>query len=128
LLRSKNVEVVIDVRQLPLSRKRGFSKRQLSKSLGRARMDYFHFVNLGTPKVLREQLRNGGSLGDYTKEYNRVMQEQTVWVDELVSLAAMRRICLLCFERDATRCHRSLVAREMELRSKGKLRVEHITY
>jgi uncharacterized protein (DUF488 family) len=129
LLRSREVEVVVDVRQIPLSRKPGFSKHHLSGSLENAEIEYRHVVNLGAPKRLREKLRSGGSWWEYIKGYNVVLQREVEWVDELVSLAATRRICLLCFERNAAECHRSLIAREMEQRSNGlKLKVEHISY
>jgi uncharacterized protein (DUF488 family) len=129
LLRSRAVEIVVDVREIPLSRKPGFSKYNLSGSLESAGIEYRHIVNLGTPKKLREKLRRGGSWGEYITGYNVVLQREVEWVDELVSLAATRRICLLCFERNAAECHRSLIAREMEQRSNGlKLRVEHISY
>jgi uncharacterized protein (DUF488 family) len=129
LLRSRDVEIVVDVRAIPLSRKPGFSKNQLGNSLERAGIEYRHVVNLGAPKRLREKLRAGGSWWEYIKGYNIVLQRELESVDELVTLAATRRICLLCFERDAKECHRSLIAAEMEKRSNGlKLRVEHIGY
>lgn len=129
LLRSREVQIVVDVRQIPLSRKPGFSKNQLSTTLENAGIEYRHVVSLGAPKRLREKLRNGGSWWDYIKGYNVVLKREVEWIDELVSLAATRRICLLCFERDAQQCHRSLVAREMENRSNGlKLKVEHLKY
>jgi uncharacterized protein (DUF488 family) len=129
LLRSREVEIVVDVRQIPLSRKPGFSKHHLCGSLENAGMGYRHAVNLGAPKRLREKLRRGGSWSEYIKGYNVVLQREVESIDELVSLAATRRICLLCFERDAAECHRSLIAQEMEKRSNGlKLKVEHISY
>jgi uncharacterized protein (DUF488 family) len=129
LLRSREIEIVVDVRQVPLSRKPGFSKNQLGATLENAGIDYRHVVNLGAPKRLRERLRRGGSWWEYIKGYNVVLQREIEWVDELVALAATRRICLLCFERNANECHRSLIAREMERRSNGlKLRVDHISY
>jgi uncharacterized protein (DUF488 family) len=129
LLRSREVEILIDVREVPLSRKPGFSKYHLSASLENAGIEYRHIVNLGAPKRLRERLRNGGSWWEYVKGYNVVLQKEVELIDELVALAATKRICLLCFERSAAECHRSLVAREMEQRSNGlKLKVEHISY
>jgi uncharacterized protein (DUF488 family) len=129
LLRSRDIEIVVDVREIPLSRKPGFSKNQLSATLENAGIEYRHVVNLGAPKRLRERLRNGGTWWEYIKGYTVVLQREVEWVDHLVSLAAARRICLLCFERNAAECHRSLIAREMELRSNRlKLKVEHMSY
>ncbi|PYJ68778.1 MAG: hypothetical protein DME75_12325 [Verrucomicrobia bacterium] len=60
---------------------------------------------------------------------SRLAAREVRWIDELVTLAATRRICLLCFERNPGECHRSLIAREMEQRSNGlNLKVEHISY
>jgi uncharacterized protein (DUF488 family) len=129
LLRDRDVDIVVDVREIPLSRKPGFSKHQLSAALEKAGIDYRHVVALGAPKKLRERLRQGGSWFQYIKGYNLVLEKQTEAIDELVALAATRRICLLCFERNASECHRSLIAREMEIRSNGlKLKVDHISY
>jgi uncharacterized protein (DUF488 family) len=129
LLRSREIEILIDVRAIPLSRKPGFSKYHLSATLANAGIEYRHVVNLGAPKRLRERLRSGGTWWEYIKGYNVVLQREVQCIDELVLLAATRRICLLCFERDAAECHRSLIAREMERRSNGlKLKVEHIFY
>ncbi|QJX02842.1 DUF488 domain-containing protein [Alcanivorax sp. IO_7] len=43
------VDQVIDVRQYPISRKRGFSKTALSKCLAGAGIDYCHLRELGCP-------------------------------------------------------------------------------
>jgi uncharacterized protein (DUF488 family) len=129
LLRSREVQVVVDVRAVPLSRKPGFSKNALSASLEAAGIDYLHVVRLGAPKQLRDALRATGSWWNYVKGYTTLLMSRTAEVDELVTLAARRRICLLCFERDSAQCHRSLIAREMEMRSCGlKLTVDHIKY
>jgi len=76
LLRSHEVEIVIDVRQIPLSRKPGFSKYHLSTTLENAGIEYHHVVNLGAPKRLRERLHNGGSWWQYSKGYNLVLQRE----------------------------------------------------
>jgi uncharacterized protein (DUF488 family) len=129
LLREREVEVVVDVRAVPLSRKRGFSKKQLGAALEAAGIEYHHVVALGAPKRLRDGLRAGGSWWEYVKGYTACLKKVLSEVDDLVTLAATRRICLLCFERNAAECHRSLIAHEMERRSAGlKLQVEHIKY
>ena len=48
-LRAAGVAQVIDVRQLPLSRRAGFSKRQLAAGLAEAGIGYVHLRALGTP-------------------------------------------------------------------------------
>ena len=49
-LREEGIACVIDVRDLPQSRRAGFSKRQLAASLEEAGIAYVHLKALGTPK------------------------------------------------------------------------------
>lgn len=49
-LRSAGVDVVVDVRLTPISRKRGFSKRSLAEHLESAGIRYEHLRALGNPK------------------------------------------------------------------------------
>lgn len=128
-LQANGVEMVVDVRDMPLSRKRGFSKNQLQELLSEADIDYLHVKALGAPKEIRDPLRAGGSWWDYVKGYSRVLRAQAAEVDALVKLSREKRICLLCFERNPAECHRSLVAREMKQRAKElPVQVEHIRY
>jgi uncharacterized protein (DUF488 family) len=58
-LKSAGVEVVIDVRAVPSSRRAGFSKTILAGSLHDAGIDYVHLRALGTPKPGRDAARKG---------------------------------------------------------------------
>jgi len=79
--------------------------------------------------MIRDRLRDNGSWYEYVKGYEKILAQRTEDVMLLIEHAKDRRICLLCFERKAEECHRSLVAREMEKRGNGSnLRVEHIRY
>ena len=49
VLKAHNVGKLIDVRQLPLSRRRGFSKTALAKSLATKRIAYCHIRSAGNP-------------------------------------------------------------------------------
>src|SRR5689334_24936877 len=57
LLVSHGVEQLIDVRQLPFSRKPDFSKKRLTAHLASVGIAYTHLAALGTPKPLRDELR-----------------------------------------------------------------------
>lgn len=128
-LQSNGVEMIVDVRDMPLSRKRGFSKNQLQELLAEVDIEYLHVKPLGAPKEIRDPLRAGGSWWEYIKGYERVLKKQAAEIDALIKLAREKRICLLCFERNPAECHRSLVAREMELRAgDSPVQVEHIRY
>jgi uncharacterized protein (DUF488 family) len=127
LLKKHAVEMVVDVRDLPLSRKKGFSKHQLEAFLREAGIDYHHAKALGAPQELRHQLIATGMWHDYVKGFNLVLAQRGAEIDELIALVQKKRICLLCFERDPAVCHRSLIAKEVEKRCE-KIRIHHIRY
>jgi uncharacterized protein (DUF488 family) len=49
-LRSAGIRRLIDVRELAISRRRGFAKRALSGALADADIEYVHLRGLGDPK------------------------------------------------------------------------------
>lgn len=111
LLRA-GVSTVVDVRDLPLSRKRGFSKNGLRSALGENGLEYVHCRALGAPKPLRDALRQGGSWSQYTIGYEAVLNANQDAIAELArQVEGGDSIALLCFEADERTCHRSLVAR-----------------
>lgn len=128
-LQEHRIGRVVDVRQLPLSRKRGFSKTPLRKMLQEAGIDYFHARELGVPKPLRQQRKGGCSWADYARQYAVVLDAHPAEIDALITMAATHSICLLCFERDPLQCHRSLVVDRMQkVAEKAALKVDHIRY
>jgi len=127
LLTRNRVEVVVDVRKTPLSRKKGFSKNQLQGALSENGIRYVHVAALGAPKEIRDRLHSDGTWWEYVKAYEKVLESRRAELLDLVELASSQRACLLCFERDPSACHRSLVAREMTRLGNGRhLQVCHI--
>src|SRR5690625_1157299 len=125
-LRHAGVQTVIDVRELPLSRKRGFSKKALGSALEREGIHYEHMRCLGAPKSLRKALHSGGSWAAYKEGYQTVLIRNKEILSELADRAAEDEVmALLCFERDANRCHRSLVANAVSEIS-GRLTIQHL--
>ena len=59
LLRDAQVERVIDVRELPISRRRGYAKTALSESLAQEGIEYVHMRGLGNPKPFRDLYKSG---------------------------------------------------------------------
>jgi uncharacterized protein (DUF488 family) len=59
LLELMQVQVLVDVRLNPLSRKRGLSKRKLAEALAAKRIEYVHEPLLGNPRENREGFSNG---------------------------------------------------------------------
>jgi uncharacterized protein (DUF488 family) len=110
-LTQAGVRLLIDVRAVPISRKPGFSKRQLAAGLDEAGISYVHLQALGTPKPGRDAVRSGHPerMVPIFMEHMRADRPQA----ELAQASLLAReccACLLCFERDPAHCHRTLVA------------------
>ena len=113
-LKAAGVRLLIDVRALPLSRKRGFSKNGLRERIEREGMKYVHLAALGDPKEGREAAR-AGHFSRFRTIYSRHLakaepQEQ---LRELCALVKEQPSCLMCFERDPTECHRLIIASQL---------------
>ena len=109
-LRDAGVELLADIRFLPLSRRRGFSKSSLKAAAEEAGIMYRHFKQLGTPAEGREAARRGDHAG-LARVYAGQLElpEAMVQMGELREIAQDKRVALLCYERDAAECHRSLL-------------------
>lgn len=109
-LEAAGVERVIDVRALRLSRRPGFSKSPLRAAMAEAGIDYVHLKPLGTPAEGRSAAKRGDRA-----TLERVYDGQLALPEAIVAAEAMKRLAaekpsaLLCFERDPSSCHRTLL-------------------
>ena len=110
-LLAHKVKTVMDVRELPLSRKKGFSKSAFSEALTRAGIAYVHAPALGCPKDIRDRYKRDQDWAAYTKSFLSYIDTQDAQLRELVKLARSTTVCLVCFEADYTLCHPTYVAR-----------------
>jgi uncharacterized protein (DUF488 family) len=110
-LRNAEVAVLLDVRDRPISRRPGFSKRQLAAAIDEAGMRYVHLAALGTPPE--------GRLAARRREWERfwaivddklARPEAEVDLERVAEIAAAAPSCLLCYEADWRACHRSRIA------------------
>jgi uncharacterized protein (DUF488 family) len=120
-----HVKVLADVRLTPLSRKPGLSKNGLAVRLCEAGIDYMHLSELGNPRDNRDAFRRGDPAA--VARYRAVLRtsEGQAALEKLVRLATYQRVALMCFERDAAECHRSMVA-EAVLSSGTMSQVVHL--
>jgi uncharacterized protein (DUF488 family) len=124
-LKVAGVEILVDIRELPQSRKRGFSKKSLSEALESAGIAYKHVRALGDPKPGREAARRGDM-----KEFKRIFNQHLSGdlaqsaLKDVIGIASDLSSCLLCYERDPDTCHRKIVAKSMAAQSSFK--VNHI--
>jgi uncharacterized protein (DUF488 family) len=109
-LAGAGTEVLADIRYLPLSRRPGFSKSALAAAARAAGIEYRHIKPLGTPAEGRAAARRGDH-AELARVYAGQLElpEALAAMAELRDLAEEKRVALLCYERDAAACHRSLL-------------------
>lgn len=109
-LMAAGVERVIDVRALPLSRRPGFSKTTLAATLRAAGIDYVHLKALGTPKAGRDAAKKGDrAMLEAVYAGQLELPEAQAQAAIMLDLATEAPSALLCYERDPTHCHRTLL-------------------
>lgn len=110
-LQAASVRLLIDVRELPISRRKGFAKGALSAALNSAGIGYLHLKGLGDPKPGRDAARAGDHAG-FLKVFGAHLLSLPAQLDLGVAAghAAAGGACLMCYERDHAGCHRKLVA------------------
>lgn len=113
-LQGAGVAVLADVRALPVSRRPGFSKTALAGALAGAGIAYRHFKALGTPADGRAAARRGDHAAlERIYAGQLELPEAMAAGAELADLAGKKRVALLCYERDAACCHRTLLREAM---------------
>src|SRR5215467_7443108 len=109
-LAEAGVAMLLDVRDRPISRRPGFSKRQLAAAIEEAGMHYVHLAALGTPPE--------GRLANRRREWDRfwgiveeklARPEAELALQEAGAIAQIVPSCLLCYEADWQICHRRRV-------------------
>ncbi|WP_033542599.1 DUF488 domain-containing protein [Planococcus sp. CAU13] len=116
MLKGNSIDVLADVRAFPGSRKwPQFSKDVFPAWLEAEGISYRHFPKLGgrrrKSKEIEEEVNSGWrnrsfhNYADYT-----LSDEFKEGIDELLELAADRRVAYCCSERHPARCHRLLIS------------------
>lgn len=103
------VTTLLDIRELPISRRPGFAKTALREGLAGIGIDYRHEPRLGSPKSIRHQLRDDGDYKRFFRDFDRYLGKQGELLDTLAD-ELTGTVALLCYERDYTTCHRKSVA------------------
>ncbi len=117
------VEHLVDVRDVPVSRKRGFSKSKLAEALSETGIHYTHVKALGDPKAGREAMRRGDYAG-FLSIYNRhvLADEAQQALNIVTDIARKAKTVLLCYERNPKQCHRTIVAKLLQDRDNFEIR------
>lgn len=118
------VKTLVDVRAVPASRKPGFSKRGLSAALAERGIGYRHLQRLGTLSEGRTAARAGhhDRMRAIYLEHLEVADAQAEMA-MLIDQARERPSALLCFERQPSECHRSVLFNALDA---DDLSAEHL--
>jgi uncharacterized protein (DUF488 family) len=123
-LEGAGVKLLVDVRAVAASRRPGFSKNKLAAGLDERGISYLHLRGLGTPKDGREAAR-GGKFALLHKIYAAHLKTPQAR-EELDELSALVKksgpVCILCYERDHSHCHRQWIAEIIEERDGVKVK------
>ncbi|WP_293266751.1 DUF488 domain-containing protein [Neptunomonas sp.] len=111
-LRSNHIDVLLDVREFPISRKKGFSKNQLRSHLEVVGIEYKHEKSLGSPKPVRTRLYESKNYKNFFTEFDLYLSDQNEILERVTSEVS-GNVALMCFEKDVMTCHRKSVAREL---------------
>lgn len=110
-LKAARITTLLDIRELPISRRRGFSKTALASALEAAGIQYVHLVGLGDPKEGRDAARAGDTT-KFLRVFKSHMATEAAQEDlrRAAKYAKSEMVCLMCYEREPSGCHRKIVA------------------
>ena len=113
---ANGITTLLDIRDAPVSRKPGFSKNELAAALAEHGIEYLHMKPLGNPKPGRDAAR-AGDIETYREIFGHQLMSPAAQSElgRVAEFAAAGGACLMCFERDPARCHRSMVISALEL-------------
>lgn len=125
-MQSQRIEVLVDVRQFPGSRRHPqFGREALRQTLAQAGIEYIHLPELGGRRRARRDSPNWGWRNEAFRGYADYMMtyEFQRAAECLRQVAREKRTVMMCAEALWWRCHRSLISDYLKAKS---ARVFHI--
>jgi uncharacterized protein (DUF488 family) len=126
VLQKNNIQVIVDIRELPISRKPGFSKTALSNHAKSCGIKYMHLGELGSPRNIRHAYRDDYNWEKFSSRYLEYLNTQDESIKRLADVVRKESCCLICFEADPGHCHRQYVAKALLECVSGDLAVKHL--
>jgi uncharacterized protein (DUF488 family) len=108
-VRAAGVERLIDVRELPISRRRGYAKSALAQAMADVGVEYVHIRALGNPKPYRDLYKSGCVEEGRRRYEEHLLGEQRGALEDLVPLLREKRSALMCVEHNPETCHRTVI-------------------
>lgn len=126
LLKSHDISTLVDVREIPISRKKGFSKMVFSEYLNKNGIEYIHLKKLGSPKNIRKELKQNKDYISFFKKYIEYIQLHKDIINDLYKIILEKNCCIMCYEDLPSKCHRKIICDEIENLDGNGLLIEHL--
>ena len=126
VLKDNRITRLIDVREIPFSRKKGFSKSRLNDRLQNENIEYVHIKALGSPKEIRNKLKTDWDYKSFFDAFSEYLHRNWWAIEDAYRYLADGVNCIMCFESRAQQCHRSTVAQKIKEHDGNGLKIEHI--
>jgi hypothetical protein len=108
-VQAAGVERLIDVRELPISRRRGYAKSALTQAMADVGVEYLHIKALGNPKPFRDLYKSGHVEEGRLCYEKHLLGEQRNALEDLIPLLREKRCALMCVEHEPAICHRTVI-------------------
>jgi|SRR5436190_9541464 len=114
LLKAHRIEVLVDVRSFPMSRRLPhFNRENMERSLAEAEIEYLWMKDLGGRR--KRELKDSPNIALRSQSFRNYADYMLTpqfheAIDKLLQLAAGKRIAIMCAEALYFRCHRMLVS------------------
>ena len=124
----EDIQLVIDVRKNPVSRKYGFSRRRLEEHLRMVGIRYAHEPDVGVASHLRQAIQAPEDYDRLFAHYARaILPDKKPVLDRIIKAAREhRRVALTCFEADPRMCHRHKITEAIDALTSNAIRISHI--
>lgn len=110
VLSAHHVSTLLDVRRVPLSRRKGFSKTALAEHLIGAGINYVHLRAAGNPYY-----REKDDIELCLARYAGYLSEHDEVIEQVASQLVEGSVAVLCYEREHRHCHRSILLDALQL-------------
>jgi uncharacterized protein (DUF488 family) len=99
----------------------------MSDLLHSEHIEYYNYREFGTSKEMRDQLYKDYNYKEFFKKYEKSLEGKEDSMDEILDkIRQGKNVALLCFEKDAHKCHRSLLAKAIKKREGNGIEIKHI--
>jgi uncharacterized protein (DUF488 family) len=123
-----DIRTLIDVRNNPLSRKPGFSKKAFQEQLESVGVRYRHIPELGVPSAFRRNLGTAASYASLFRYYEKnILASNLDCVEQIKQITNQSsRVALTCFEADYHACHRHRITQHLSEDPSFRAEIVHL--